>query len=127
MDYKVRGDSNDPGNEHFDLSIKGHVDPILIIEPKKVTLAGNAGENLEAEIFITHDKRHSLKVLSAESIKGNISVKLEEIEGTAEPRKYKVTVNSLKKEKGKFSDYVSLKTDSDIYPAKQIRVKIEIR
>lgn len=126
VDYKVRGDSNDPDNEHFDLAIKGHVDPILIIEPKRVTLSGNAGENLETEITISHDRRHPLKVLSAESKKGNISVRLEKIEGS-KPEKYRVKIKSLKKEKGKFSDYVSLKTDSDIYPDKQIRVKLEIR
>ncbi len=126
VDYKVRGDSNDPNKESFDLSIKGNVDPILIIEPTRVTLEGNEGENLKAEIFISHDRRHPLNVLSAESKKGNIAVKLEEIE-SSEPSKYKVTITSLKKEKGKYSDYVSLKTDSDIYPDKQIRVKVDIR
>jgi hypothetical protein len=126
VNYKVRGDSDDPNNEHFDLTMEGHVDPILIIEPKRVTLSGNAGETLETEITISHDKRHPLKVLSAESKKGNISVKLEDVEGS-NPEKYKVKITSLKKEKGKFSDYVSLKTDSDIYPDKQIRVKIDIR
>ncbi|MGD9160634.1 MAG: DUF1573 domain-containing protein [Desulfobacteraceae bacterium] len=126
VNYKIRGDSNDPNNEYFDLTIAGHVDPILIIEPKRVKLTGNAGENLESEIFITYDKRHPLKVLSAESKKDNISVKLEKIDGS-EPKKYRIKVTSLKKEKGKYSDYVSLKTDSDIYPDKQIRVKLEIR
>jgi hypothetical protein len=126
VNYKIRGDSNDPENENFDLTITGHVDPILIIEPKRVTLSGMAGENLETEIIISHDKRHPLKVLSAESKKGNISVKLEEINGS-EQTGYKVIVTSIKKEKGSFSDYVSLKTDSDIYPDKQIRVKLKIR
>ena len=126
VDYKVRGDSNDPDHEYFDLTIKGHVDPILIIEPDKVVLKGNEGENIETEIYITHDKRHPLKVISAASIKGNVSVKLEETEG-AEQRKYKLKVTSLKKEKGKYSDYIHLKTDSNIFPEKQIRVKVEIR
>jgi len=126
VDYKIRGDCNDPDNEHFDLTIEGHVDPILIIEPKKVILSGNEGENIESEIFISHDRRHPLKVLSAESIKGNISVKLGEI-GGPESGKYRIKVTSLKKEKGKYSDYIHLKTDSDIYPDKQIRVKVEIR
>ena len=126
VDYKVRGDSNDPDHEYFDLTIKGHVDPVLIIEPDKVVLKGSEGEKIETEIFITHDKRHPLKIISAEAIKGNVSVTLEEIEGT-EQRKYKLKVTSLKKEKGKYSDYIRLKTDSDIYPDKQIRVKVEIR
>ena len=80
---------------------------------------------METEIFITHDKRHPLKILSAESKKGNISVKLEALKGS-EQGKYRIKVTSLKKEKGRFSDYISLKTDSDVYPDKQIRVKIEI-
>lgn len=125
VDYKVRGDSNDPDKEYFDLSIKGHVDPIIIIDPDKVILSGKAGENLETEIIISHDKRHPLKIISAESKKGNISVKLEELKGP-EKGKYRIKVTSLKKEKGRFSDYISLKTDSDVYPDKQIRVKIEI-
>ena len=126
VNYKVRGDSNDPDHEHFDLTIKGHVDPILIIEPEKVVLSGNAGEDLKTDVYVTYDKRSPLKIISAEAIKGNVSVKLEEISGT-EPRKYKITVTSLKKEKGRYSDYIHLKTDSDVYPEKQIRVKVDIR
>jgi hypothetical protein len=126
VDYKVRGDSNDPKKEYFDLTIKGHVDPIFIIEPDKVVLSGNEGENPETEIFISHDKRHPFKVISADSIKGNVSVVLEEIKGS-EQGKYRIKVRSLKKEKGKYSDYIHLKTDSDIFPEKQIRVKVEIR
>ena len=126
VDYKIRGESNDPNHNSFDLSITGHVDPILIIKPDRVILSGKEGENIETEIFITHDKRHPLKIISAESKKGNISVKLEEIEDVGQ-RKYKIKIKSLKTEKGKYSDYVSLKTDSDIFPGKQIRVKIEIR
>jgi len=125
VNKKIRVDTNDPKQGHFDLSITGHVDAIIIIEPDKVILTGNAGEKIEMEIFITHDKRHPLKVISAESKKGNVSVKLEEIEGS-EQRKYKVKVTSLRKEKGKYSDYINLKTDSNIYPEKQIRVKGEI-
>lgn len=126
VNYKVRGDSNDPKKQYFDLTIAGYVDPILTIEPKKVTLSGEAGEDVETEIIISYDRRHPLKVLSAESKKGNISVRLEEVKGSEET-KYKVVVTSLKKEKGSYSDYVSLKTDSDIYPDKQIRVKMELR
>jgi len=125
VDYKVRGDSNDPGKEFFDLTITGHVDPILIIEPEKVVLSGNAGEDIETDVFISHDSRHPLKVISAESLKGNVSVRLQEMEGS-EKGKYKLIVTSLKKEKGKYSDYIHLKTDSGIFPEKQIRVKVEI-
>ncbi len=126
VNYKVRGDSNDPDRENFDLTITGHVDPILIIEPGRIVMSGNSGEEIETEILVTHDKRHPLKVLSAESKKGNVSVQLKEIEGI-EQRKYKIKIYSLKKEQGTYSDYVYLKTDSDIFPEKQIRVKIDIR
>lgn len=125
VNYKIRGDSNDPDNEFFDLTITGNVDPVLIIEPKRVILSGNAGENLETEIILSHDKRHPLKILSVESMRGNVSVRLEEIKGS-EQTKYKIIVTSLKKEKGKYRDNIHLKTDSDIYPDKQIKVKVEI-
>ena len=126
VNYKIRGDSNDPNKENFDLTIKGHVDPILIIEPKKVTLSGTAGENLETVIIIDHDRRHPLKVLSAESLRGNVSVQLDEMKGS-EKGKYIIKVTSLRKEKGNYKDNIKIKTDSDIFPEKQIIVRINIR
>ncbi len=127
VNYKIRGDSSDPDKENFDLAITGYVEPILIIEPERAKFTGNAGETVTGEIIITHDKRHPLKILSASTKKGNVSVKLEEIEKNGEQRKYKITVTSLKKEKGKYSDYIALTTDSEVFPDKQIIVKIEIR
>ncbi len=125
VDYKVRGETNDPNHEHFDLTIKGHVDPILIIKPERVVLTGKAGENIETEISITHDKRSPLKVLSAESKTGVVAVKLEKTEGQGQ-NKYILKVTSLKKEKGRYRDYIEIKTDNAVFPEKQIRVKVDI-
>ncbi|MBN1907831.1 MAG: DUF1573 domain-containing protein [Deltaproteobacteria bacterium] len=125
VEHKIRVETDDPDKGEIDLAIAGHVDPILIIRPDVVILSGREGEDLKAEVLITHDIRHPLRVISAESKRGNISVKLTE-EKDSDQNKYMVKVTSLKKEKGKFGDYISLKTDSNVYPSKQIRVKIEI-
>jgi hypothetical protein len=126
VEHKIRVETDDPiNNGVIDLAVTGHVDPILIIAPEVVILSGKDGETLEAEVMISHDSRHPLKVISAEAKKGNIAVQLAEVKDSGQ-NKYRIKVTSLKKEKGKFGDFISLKTDSNIYPSKQIRVKIEI-
>ncbi|NLD39176.1 MAG: DUF1573 domain-containing protein [Desulfatiglans sp.] len=125
VEHKIRVETDDPDNGVIDLAITGHVDPILIIRPDVVILSGREGGELEAEVLITHDSRHPVRVVSAESKKGYISVRLTEAKDS-NLNKYVVKVKSLKKEKGKFGDFISLKTDSTVYPSKQIRVKIEI-
>lgn len=126
VEHKIRVETNDPiNNGAIDLAVTGHVDPLLIIEPEVVIISGKEGETLEAEVLISHDSRHPLKVISAEAKRGNIAVHLTEVKDSGQS-KYRVKVTSLKKEKGKFGDFISLKTDSNVYPSKQIRVKIEI-
>jgi hypothetical protein len=125
VEHKIRVETDDPVNKEIDLAVTGHVDPILIIKPEVVILKGKEGDTLETELLITHDSRHPLRVISAEAKKGNITVHLTEFKDSGQS-KYRIKVSSLKKEKGKFSDFISLKTDSDVYPSKQIRVKIEI-
>lgn len=125
VEHKIRVETDDPKNNNYDLMVTGYVDPLLIIEPDVVVLSGKEGETLETIVLITHDRRQPVKVISAEAKKGNIAVLLTEVKDSGQS-KYKVKVTSLKKEKGKFSDFISLKTDSDVYPNKQIKVKIEI-
>ncbi|NLA75081.1 MAG: DUF1573 domain-containing protein [Deltaproteobacteria bacterium] len=126
VEHKIRVETDCPDNSEIDLAITGHVDPVLIIKPEVVILSGMEGEVLETEILITHDKRHPVKVLSAESKRGFISALLT-AENGSDQNSYRVQVASLKMEKGKFQDYLSLQTDSSLYPVKQVRVRIEIK
>lgn len=124
--YKIRADTNDPEQEYLDLIVQGCVDPVMHVDPKKVMLEGNAGENIETELTITSDPRHHFKMLSAVSKKGKTSCSFEELEDP-ESSKYLLKVTNLSKEKGKYRDYIYVETDSDIRPGISITVKGDIR
>jgi hypothetical protein len=126
VNHKVRVETNDPEQGTFDLSVQGHVDPVMRIEPKKVTLEGNAGEKIEYEVIITSDPRHHFKITSVTSKKGKASCSFKELDDP-ESSKYLLTITNLIREKGKYRDYVYLKTDSDVRPGISIMVKGDIR
>lgn len=123
VNYEIRVETNDPRKGEFDLIITGHVDPIAIIKPERVILRGNAGEEIKTELIITSDARKPFKVFSAEpKIGENISCGIKEVENS-EPMKYMLTVKNTRNEKGKYRDYIYLKTDSDIRPVISIKVQ----
>ncbi len=119
--------TDDPNNRLLDLIIKGQVDRIMEITPEKVILEGHAGKNIETEITITPNKKHPFKILDAIPRVGeDIICKLNKEEDT-KPVKYILTVKNLRNEKGKYRDYINLKTDSDLCPVITIRVQGSIR
>ena len=125
VNHKVRVETNDPKKEVLDLSVQGHVDPVMHIEPRKIILDGNAGEDIEAELTITSDPRHHFKIISISSKKGKISCSFVELKDP-ESSKYSLTITNLSKEKEKYRDYVYIKTDSDVRPGISIMVKGDI-
>lgn len=126
VNHKVRVETSDPEQAIMDLSVQGHVDPVMHIEPKRVTLEGNAGENIESEVIITSDPRHHFEITSATSKKDKVSYSLKKLKDT-ESSKYLLTITNLSREKGKYRDYVYLETDSDVRPGISIMVKGDIR
>jgi hypothetical protein len=126
VEHKIRVETDDPKTGNFDLLVSGHVDPIVIIDPEKITLEGEAGKDIETGLSITPDPRHPFKVISAESKKGNVICSINEVEGS-NPARYMITVKNLRKEKGEYKDILYLKTDSDIRPGISVRVTVNIR
>lgn len=126
VEHKIRVETDDPKTGNFDLMVSGHVDPIVIIEPEKLILEGEAGKDIEKDINITPDSRHPFKIISAESKKGNVEASINEVTAS-NPVRYMITVKNLRKEKGEYKDILYLKTDSDIRPGISIRVIVNIR
>ena len=127
VNHKIRVETNDPGKTKFDLAITGHVDPIAIITPERAILTGDAGEEIKAELTITSDARNPFRIISAEPKMGaDISCSLKEID-SSKPIKYLLTVKNIRKEKGKYRDYITLKTDSDVRPVISIKVQGDIQ
>ncbi len=127
VNHKIRVETNDPGKGKFDLAVTGHVDPIAIITPERAILAGAVGEEIKTELTITSDARNPFTIISAEPKAGaDISCSLKEIDGS-KPIKYLLTVKNIRKEKGKYRDYITLKTDSDLRPVITIKVQGDIQ
>ncbi len=95
---------------------------IATIRPRIVSLFGPVGKPIKASVKIVPEKKYPFKILEAKAENGeNISYKLEEVKKT-EKSEYKLTVENKKKEKGRYSDNIILKTDNTIQPEIKIRV-----
>jgi hypothetical protein len=126
VEHKIRVETDDPNNSNFDLIVKGHVDPVVIIDPEKVILEGEAGKEIETKISLKPDPRHPFRVISVEAKKGNVACTIQEVKGS-NPASYMIIVKNLRKEKGEYKDIIYLKTDSDIRSGISVRVSVNIR
>ncbi|MBL7181106.1 MAG: hypothetical protein ISS65_13010 [Desulfobacterales bacterium] len=114
--------TNDQKNRQLKLTIGGHVENFVTITPNRVNLMGYAGQPLKAVVKIVPEQKYPFKITGTEAAgQQNISYILEQ----AEPGKdtgYILTVENSKKEKGRYYEVISLKTDSQIKPLIKIGV-----
>ena len=114
--------TNDKKQPKINLTITGEVKKFAIITPQRITLYGPAGKQLQASVKIIPEKKYLFRILEALAIKGNnISCNLEEIKESGEYT-YLLTVKNLKKDAGRYSDTIALKTTSKIRPKINISV-----
>jgi hypothetical protein len=114
--------TNDPEHKQIDLVITGKVERFVTISTSLVRLIGPAGKPLTATVTIVPEKKYPFKILEAKAEKTeNIAVKLESKPQSNQPA-YLLTVQNLKKDKGRYFDIIHLKTDSQIRPDIKIRV-----
>ena len=114
--------TNDKKRPNINLTITGEVKKFATIRPQRITLYGPVGEQLQASVKIIPEKKYSFRILEALAIKGNnISCNLEEIKESGEYT-YLLTVKNLKKDAGRYSDTIALKTTSKILPKINISV-----
>jgi hypothetical protein len=114
--------TNDPVKPRLRLTIAGEVEKLLSISSQRVRLVGVAGQKINASVIIIPEKKYAFEIIEAKAKNGkHIAVSINEkktIEGTG----YVVTVQNLKKDKGRYVDTILLKTTSEIRPTIQIRV-----
>jgi len=85
-------------------------------------LVGSVGQPLKRSVIIIPEKKYPFKIIEAKAKKGdNINVTLGEVKHPDVTR-YILTVENLKKGKGRYSDIIALKTDSTIRP--EIRISV---
>ena len=109
------------------LTIMGHVDKFVTINPRRVALRGFAGDQLVQVVKIIPEKKYPFKIVGHNVINGNhIRYEIEEVK-LSEGMEYVLTVENLKKEAGNYHATISLKTDSKIQSTIDIRVNGYIR
>ena len=111
-----------PDHSVFYLTIMGNVESFATIVPKRVMLRGLAGHPIKATAKIIPKKKYPFEIKSISVVnKKYIGVKLEKAQGSQMPS-YLITIENLKKTRGRYSDTIRLKTDSKIRPEIMIYV-----
>ena len=104
------------------LTIMGNVEQFVDIVPKRVVLRGFTGNPIKANVKIIPKDKYPFTIKKAKSTNTkNITFTLEQTK-SSEKTEYVLTVENLKKTKGRYVDTIKLKTDSKIRPEIKIYV-----
>ena len=114
--------TNDPEKPLYYLAVRGHVNIFVKLIPRRIYFRGSADKILKAKVKIIPQKKYPFKIIGTEVLnKKHIKYKLEKIEND-NLYEYELTVENLKKTKGRYFDMILLKTDSKIRPKIKIPV-----
>lgn len=114
--------TNNPENPQLRLTIKGHVNNFVTIEPSRVRMTGAAGDEIKSIVKLMPEEKYPFKILETKTLKeDNIKVSVEEVAGE-KGKEYRITVENLKNKRARYFDAVLLKTDSEIRPEIKISV-----
>jgi hypothetical protein len=108
------------------LLVRGQVDRFAAINPRTLSLRGQAGEILQGAVSIVPEDKYPFKLISAKARSGQLKVGLNE-EKEGERSVYTLSVENLRSEAGSFNDTVVLKTDSPLKPELDVRVFVYLR
>ena len=111
----------------IELSVSGTVKKIVTVTPQYVRFSGTAGSRLQQTVAIIPEKGYSFKILNTTARDGrNIRYRMQE-EQTDGQIAYRLTVENLKAEQGRYTDRIELTTDSRYKPKIHIHVLGQIR
>lgn len=106
--------TNDTKKPKLYLAIRGSVNKIVDISPKKAVLSGPPDKELSVSVIITPEEKYPFKIKEVKAKNGyNISVWLENDNGENQGQ-YTVIVKNTAKLKRKYYDWVYIYTDSPI-------------
>jgi len=142
MSKSIRVQTNDPTKSNIRLQISGQVEKFVTIQPMMASMIGFSSEPIESKVRIIPEEKYPFKILEVKAEKGgHIAYKLEEktFSEPPEPGKpkseepeaekpkieksgYELTVENIKKDPGRYRDFIYLKTDSEVRPEIVIKV-----
>ena len=99
---------------------------IASIKPRRLALRGSAREPVKGSVKIIPNDKYPFSITEVKPRDGkNIKYDLKEVEESGK-KVYVLTVENLKKEKGRYYDTINLKTDSKYLPEMRISVSAGI-
>jgi hypothetical protein len=114
--------TNDPTNPKFTLTISGHVDKFVDLNPKYVRLTGYSGAQISVPVTIVPTAKYPFKIIDVTS-RSDTFIKYTLTERKhGEGNGYTLLIENLKTDKGRYMDILTLKTDSQIQSKITIRV-----
>jgi hypothetical protein len=114
--------TNDPQRSKVSLKITGDVERVVTIRPSMVRLVGSLGSEIHGVVNIIPEEKYPFKILEVRTDGGKmIRYHLAEVK-TSNAVAYELRIENLKKEVGRYSDVIHLKTDSPVKPEIKIPV-----
>ena len=114
--------TNDKRRPRQDLVISGPVEKFVTIRPQHANIRGIVGEPIKGTVTIIPEKKYPFKILNLRAKDGKyIRYQLEETK-ESDTTAYKLNIENLKTEAGRYYDSIILETDSKIRPQLLVRV-----
>lgn len=118
----ARIQTNDKTRPGLSVTVTGFVEKFADIRPQRIVLRGSTEQTIKAQVKIIRMAKYPFKILSTEVRQGKyFRFLLKEFKGS-NGSGYLLTVENTKKEKGRYADVISLKTDNKLRPAIQVYV-----
>ena len=119
---KISVHTNDSNKPLLYLTVIGNVENFVTIVPRRVNLRGFAGGRIKTIVKIMPEEKYPFKIVGVQAAyEKHIRYKLKKV-NRSKRIEYILTVENLKKEKGRYFDTIKLKTDSKIRPEIKISV-----
>jgi len=114
--------TNDKSNPQQDLIISGQVETFVTIRPRQANLRGIVGDPIKGTVTIIPEKKYPFKIINSRAENGkNIKYQLEETT-VSDTTAYRLNIENLKTDAGRYYDAIILETDSKIRPQLSVRV-----
>ena len=114
--------TDDKKHPQQDLIISGQVEKFVTIRPQHANMRGTVGDPVKGTVTIIPEKKYPFKILNLRAKDGKyIKYQLEETK-ESNTFAYKLNIENLKTDAGRYYDSIILETDSEIRPQLSVRV-----
>jgi hypothetical protein len=114
--------TNDPKHPKLRVVVTGKIEKFAEIQPKRVHLKGSIGTPLMVEVKISPNPSHPFNIIGVQ-VRKNKFIRSELIEPcNTETNRCVLRVENLKTTRGRYTDTITIQTDSKVRPSFSIQV-----